>query len=560
MSSFLVAVAVFAPLAGAIAVFALQPRGLRSGRWTTASCGVGALAAFVVVALSGGRDDGVVGEVAGLGLRVDRPSAVLLAVVMGTGVVVASFSRRSVDLDPRAPRFFALLGVLVSGSALVVVPGGGLALLVGWFASSWALIAIVGHRNELAATKRAQRRTARALLIGDAALLVAIIVAVTVGDDRVTSDVALTLGDLQSTSILGISAADLVATLIVIAGASRSALLPFHRWLVSTLAAPTPVSALVHAGFVSGAGLLLIRFGPLVLTSFVAVHLAFAAAVVTVLVAVGAGRRRVDVKGKLAWSTVAQMGFMVVQCAVGAFSSAVFHIAGHGMYKASMFLGAGDAVSSGLRSSRRAAALPLASTAIRVTASMAIATGAVALGTLVLPPDVSDGGVILVVVFAWSTVAHGVWGWLARGASEWPRSIAESALGGVVSVFVYLGGLRVVESFVEPAFGDVAEESGVGATTLLVTLGAVAALSVAWHVVQAPSIDSLRSAIDAWLHRTAHPSMSGDLPLLDRRAGRSESGQGDRGRPLPSPRPRPDDLRSAPMSLGRARSSRRHGH
>lgn len=513
MEALLIALSVFAPLGGAFAALVAPASGLRAGRCVAAGCGVAAAGALAALVVSGTRDDGIVGELGGLDLVLDRSSALLLAVVMSTGVVVASFARRSIDLDPRGRRFFVLFGALVTASALVVVPSGAVALVIGWWISSWALIGLVGHRSELAETRRALRRTASALFVGDVSLLAAVLLIVDAGGVDSTVTLGSALDDLQSSAIIGLGSADVVAVLLVIAGASRSALFPFHRWLVATLAAPTPVSALVHAGFVSGAGLLAIRFGPLVLGSAVAVHLAFALAVLTVLVAVGAATTRVDVKGKLAWSTVAQMGFMLIQCTVGAFSSAVFHIAGHGMYKASQFLGTGDAVSAKLRSSRRAAPVELASRDVRFAASLVVPSVVLGFGLLVIPPDVADGGVILIAVFAWLTVAHGVWGWLANGVSAWPRSLAEASIGGLIAGFAYLAGLRAIEAFVEPTFGDFAEDSGVRPETLLATLAVVAVLAALARFARFPLAERVRSSGRDWMARTAHPAVAGDFPI-----------------------------------------------
>lgn len=513
IESVLVVVAVFAPLLGSLAVLLRRPEGLGAGRFVAVACGLAFGAAVAVLVVSGSRSDGLVNGVEALGLRLDRATALLLAAVTSTGAVVASFARRSVDLDGRAGRFFVLFGALVTGSALVVAPGGWLLLLIGWLGASWALVSLVGHRSDLPAARRAQRQTYRALVVGDVALLLAVAVTVGEGGFDLSQDLAVVMGGFTSTTLLGIEVDHLVALLLVVAGASRSALLPFHRWLVTTLVAPTPVSALVHAGFISGAGLLLVRFGPIVLESFVAVHLAFALAVGTVVIGVGAGSKRVDVKGKLAWSTVSQMGFMVLQCTVGAFSSAVFHIIGHGMYKATMFLGAGDAISAGLGSTRRASALPNPSLRVRVTVTLGVATAAVGLGWWMLPPDVSDGGVALVVVFSWVTAFHGVWGWLGRGAMSSARAIVVAAVGGFTAVFSYLAGLRLVEHFVKPSFEDLTAGSGVDVTTLLVTLAIVAALAGILTLVRRPVVDKLGSGTAILLARTAHPGVAETGPI-----------------------------------------------
>jgi uncharacterized protein YbcC (UPF0753/DUF2309 family)/NADH:ubiquinone oxidoreductase subunit 5 (subunit L)/multisubunit Na+/H+ antiporter MnhA subunit len=501
MLAFLLSVSLFAPVLGSGAIAALRPAGLTPGRFMTVSCGASSIAALVLLGWSASAPNDVAGETLGFGLG--RLSAVLLASVACLALVVASFARRNVDVDPRSARFFVLFGALVTGSLLVVVPGNPLLLLIGWIGSSWALVALVGHDTGLASTRRSQRVTAQALIIGDVALAAAVLVAVIAAGRDVTLDVAGSLGDLRSFFIGGVSALDIVAVLLVIAGISKSSLLPLHRWLVSTLAAPTPVSALVHAGFVSGAGLLMIRFAPIVVDSTVALHAAFVVGVATTVVAVGAAKTRVDVKGKLAWSTVSQMGFMVVQCAVGAFSSAVFHIVGHGMYKASMFLGAGDAVSASLTSKRRAAPATLPQSGVRLAASIGVATAALVIGLLVVPPDVSDGGVILVAVFAWLTVAHGVWGFLLRGALAPAASIGAAASGGVVAMLTYLGGLRAMEAFVEPALRGLPDDAGVDPIVLSVTL-----VLVALGTAGVAATPALKGRLETWFERTAHPGVA----------------------------------------------------
>ncbi|WP_281176523.1 proton-conducting transporter transmembrane domain-containing protein, partial [Haloparvum sedimenti] len=124
----------------------------------------------------------------------------------------------------------------------------------------------------------------------------------------------------------------------------QSALFPFHTWLLSSMTAPTPASALMHAGFVNAGGILLTRFAPL---------LADDRAVMSILVVVGAfsallGQAlllvQTDVKRELGASTIAQMGFMILQCGLGFFAAAITHLILHGFYKAYLFLSSGAAV------------------------------------------------------------------------------------------------------------------------------------------------------------------------------------------------------------------------
>ena len=518
MEQAFILLALVAPAIAAVVLAVARPDGLRPGRVVTAACGIATIAAVAVVVWSATRSAGVVGGTDGLGLHVDRAGGVLLAAITATGTVVASFARRNIDVDPRSCRFFTHFAVLVSASTLVVVSGGLWLLLLGWVVSGRALVGLVGYAGSSA--RRARLRTAMALTVGDLSLAAAVLVAVTAGVTNVTRDPAAALDDLRSSQLLGLDTADIVATLVVIAGISRSSLVPLHRWLVATLAAPTPVSALVHAGFVSGAGLLVLRFRAVVLDSAVALYLAFAIAVITVVVATAAASQRVDVKGKLAWSTVGQMGFMVLQCTVGAFSSAVFHIVGHGMYKATMFLGAGDAINTALQKRRRATSIAVLPVATRAAASMLISTIAVAIGLTVIPPVVSDGGVVLIAVFSWLTVAHGVWGWLNRSPLAHGSALGVAALGGIAATFAYLGGLRAVEEFLAPSFVALESDAGVDIVVLISVLVVVGLVGLVTTTGLGGTELHERGVILA--ERWAHPGIAD--PVI-RRAAPPSAGQ-----------------------------------
>jgi NADH:ubiquinone oxidoreductase subunit 5 (subunit L)/multisubunit Na+/H+ antiporter MnhA subunit len=141
----------------------------------------------------------------------------------------------------------------------------------------------------------------------------------------------------------------LVGVLIVVAAATRSAQVPAHGWLIGTVWAPTPVSALLHAGVVNAGGILAIRLWGLVGATAVVTHLLLLLGTLTLVVGTLQARARSDVKGSLAASTVAQMGFMTLTVAVGAHAAALLHLVAHGMFKASLFLGSGSAVSTARR-------------------------------------------------------------------------------------------------------------------------------------------------------------------------------------------------------------------
>ena len=133
------------------------------------------------------------------------------------------------------------------------------------------------------------------------------------------------------------------AMCIIAAAVVQSAIYPFHRWLLSAMTAPTPASALMHAGFVNGAGILLALFATLLFASDTLTIL-FIIGGFTAIIAQFTKLLQVHVKQKLACSTIAQMGFMIMQCGLGFFNAAVVHLILHGFYKAYLFLSSGSEI------------------------------------------------------------------------------------------------------------------------------------------------------------------------------------------------------------------------
>ena len=133
------------------------------------------------------------------------------------------------------------------------------------------------------------------------------------------------------------------ALFIIGAAIVQSAIYPFHRWLLSAMTAPTPASALMHAGFVNGAGILLALFAALMFASDT-LNLLFIIGGFTAILAQFTKLLQVNVKQKLGTSTIAQMGFMIMQCGLGFFNAAVVHLILHGFYKAYLFLSSGEEV------------------------------------------------------------------------------------------------------------------------------------------------------------------------------------------------------------------------
>jgi NAD(P)H-quinone oxidoreductase subunit 5 len=432
--------------------------------------------------------------------------------------VVQAFAARAMRDDPTGTRFLALASLLTATNLLVALAGSLALLAAAWVATSVVVVALVGLRADRRAGARAARQTRRCLLIGDLALMAGLgLVATTVGvlPLPATAAAADTIGR-ASLPLAGIDVPilPLVGVLLVTAGVARSALVPLHRWLPSTLAAPTPVSALLHAGVINGAGVLLLRTAPVVGASRAAMALAFVLGVTTALLATAVMLVRSDVKGALAWSTAGQMGFMVVQVAVGAFAAALFHLVGHGLYKAASFLGAGEAVSAHRAGRHLPRTNPVCGRTTRVLATTLIPLAALGLAIAVVRPSLDPAKLLLVVVFgAWTAnrLVHGA----LRAAPTWQTlGLAVPAAG--VATTAYVAAITAVDGLLAPVL-PAAVPGAIGPVVLALTIGSSALALAVVRLLPGPSGDALRRRVYAALLTTSTPPAAVGRPVGRRR-------------------------------------------
>lgn len=257
--------------------------------------------------------------------------------------LLAGYSSTNLRGQRRLGRFGALFaGVSVSLLALVLA-GNLLTIAVTWTTSGVLLGCLVSHAGTPNA-ELAARRVQRAMASSSGLLWVAVLGAAASG---------LALDGSDPASALASPEATVVAVLMVLAGAVRSSLAPFHRWLPETAEAPSPVSALLHAGIVNATGVIALLQWDL-LSAQPAVLLVLAVTgLITVVWCSLEQRVRPDVKGRLAASTSAQMGWMALQVGLGAPAAAMLHLMSHGAWKAWLFLRAGGAVVRARRESSR---------------------------------------------------------------------------------------------------------------------------------------------------------------------------------------------------------------
>lgn len=271
-------------------------------------------------------------------IAVDGLTAVMWSVVTFISGIVHSYSRRYMSGSRRTSGFFLRIFTFTL-SVMVLVASDSLVLfVVAWLCMGLVMADLVGYSRRWEQAQAASRLARRYFVLSTAFLAVGF-AALWFGTRSVTVSGVLANQGGVSEPVYLVAVGALLG-----AAAVQSALVPFHGWLLSSMTAPTPASALMHAGFVNAGGVLLVRFSPVFADSL---------AVMTAVVVVGAvgavlGKLmksvRPDVKSKLGCSTAGQMGFMVMQAGLGFFSAAITHLILHGFYKAYLFLSSGGRV------------------------------------------------------------------------------------------------------------------------------------------------------------------------------------------------------------------------
>jgi len=283
---------------------------------------------------------GLSGEAWTLGavLRVDGLTLVMSLVITFVSGIVHSFARRYMAGSRHLDRFYVrLFGLTLI--VLLLTAADHLVLFAGaWTAMGWVLADLIGHIRGWKQAQAAARRARRSFLGGSALLAAGLTVLALSTEATTISGVLRRLDALSLWAAVGAGGFMLLAAMI------QSALVPFHGWLLSSMTAPTPVSAFMHAGLVNAGGVLLARFAPVAEAVPVVMQGTVLVGAVSALLAQAWMLVQTDVKRQLGCSTVAQMGFMVLQCGLGFFAAALAHLILHGFYKAYLFLASGSVV------------------------------------------------------------------------------------------------------------------------------------------------------------------------------------------------------------------------
>lgn len=310
-------------------------------------------------------------------LRSDTVGVAVLLLVSFVGWVVVRYSEAYIAGDPNERAYVVRMLATLAAVCIVVTTNNLVVMTLAWTSTSLALHGLlIFYRDRPVAVAVAHKkfllaRCADVAMIGAIAAFAAAFKTIRI--DAISAS-AVVSPVLPISARIGIMLVGMAALL-------KCAQLPFHGWLIQVMEAPTPVSALLHAGIVNLGGFVLLRFAPVVDRTTEVRVLLVVVGTLTALVAALVMTTRVSVKVALAWSTCAQMGFMLMQCGLGLWEMALLHLLAHSLYKAHAFLGSGGMVRQTQRK-RLAAPTSMASPGSLAVAAVAATTCAVGVGWL----------------------------------------------------------------------------------------------------------------------------------------------------------------------------------
>jgi NADH:ubiquinone oxidoreductase subunit 5 (subunit L)/multisubunit Na+/H+ antiporter MnhA subunit len=265
-----------------------------------------------------------------LSVQFDMLTRIMMIFILVIGFFIYSYAEKYLESDETRIRFLSQFNLVLSSVLLLVMAANLLTAFVAWQLIGINLYLLLNHYHHDHKANRAAKKKFVINRIGDCSFLLAIILAYRT--DSSASFAAIQLSPH----------AELICGLLFISVMTKCAQFPFHIWLIDTMETPTPVSALMHAGVINAGGILLTRVSASLATFPSLTYVILLVGLTSAIFSIQWMNQQPDIKKKLAYSTMGQMGYMLTQCSLGAFPAAIFHLMSHGFYKASLFLNGGE--------------------------------------------------------------------------------------------------------------------------------------------------------------------------------------------------------------------------
>lgn len=267
-------------------------------------------------------------------IRISIVEKTLCGYVILLGMIISMFAYKYLADDSGRARFLYRMALITCSTLIMIVADNILLVILALSFSNFLLMQLMIHKPTWQAAKSSGLLAGRYFALVFFMLSCAMLLIYVNYNTLLLSE----LHHQQNSTIYQ----PLSIAFLIIAAMVQSSLWPFHKWLLSSLNSPTPVSAMMHAGLINGGGILLIKFAPLLVNTPYFLMIIFYIGLISAIVGTLWKLIQTDIKSILACSTMAQMGFMFMECGLGLFSAALAHICLHGLYKSHLFLGHAD--------------------------------------------------------------------------------------------------------------------------------------------------------------------------------------------------------------------------
>ncbi len=275
-------------------------------------------------------------------IRIDALGLIMFSMISIIAIVVLRFSYNYLDGDPNQAKFISELALTIGLVQLLVLSGNLFGLFISWIFTSLVLNKLILFFPNRKKARIAARKKFIVARLGDLSLLIALsLIYIEIG----SGNLSVIFEELKHTQLNGVSMSlEVAAVFLVLTAGLKSAQIPFHGWLIEVMEAPTPVSALLHAGLLNAGPFLMIRFAFLLDTVSIAPVFLFILGSITAIYGALVFTTQPNVKTSLAYSSVAHMGFSMMVCGLGVYATSLLHLIAHSFFKAHSFLSSGSMV------------------------------------------------------------------------------------------------------------------------------------------------------------------------------------------------------------------------
>ncbi len=289
-----------------------------------------------------------------IGFSIDRLTAVMLLLVTTVSSLVHIYTIGYMHGDSGYARFFSYIALFTFSMLMLVMADNLLQLFIFWEAVGLCSYLLIGHWYDRPAACSAAMKAFIVNRVGDFGFMLGLLLVwysfgsldyseIFVRAHESAGDVMNVLGPFGGT--WDVSVLTLICVLLFTGAVGKSAQVPLHVWLPDAMEGPTPISALIHAATMVTAGVFMVaRLAPLYNLSPAAMTLVAITGGVTMVVGATIALTQTDIKRVVAYSTVSQLGYMIMACGLGAYAAGMYHLLTHGAFKALLFLGCGSVI------------------------------------------------------------------------------------------------------------------------------------------------------------------------------------------------------------------------